>query len=762
MLDAKGALLGAKIATDGQWRFPHNPEVPDKFRTAIIAFEDKRFERHWGVDIWALGRAFRLNWEQGRRASGGSTLTMQTIRLARDNPARTIAEKCLEIVMATRLEWSYSKAEILAFYASNAPFGGNVVGLDAAAWKYFQRSADQLSWAEACMLAVLPNSPSLIHLGRNRERLRTKRNWLLDKLQNQGILDSTTCQLAQLEPLPEKPAPLPRLSPHLLERAHEELVRTGKSNGLIRTTLQQDFQERLNGIIDRHHQYLRANEIHNAAALVIEVATGDVLAYTGNVIQAAEEHSPAVDVTLAPRSSGSILKPFLYASMLHDGQALSRMLFPDIPSHFGSYRPLNFDKTYAGMVPANEVITRSLNIPSVHMLKDYGVGRFANKLRRLGMTTLHRTADNYGLSLILGGAEASLWDLGGIYASMARNLLHFNEYNAQYDPQNFRPLNYLSSQSYEVMDSDDPRLESHSLLRAGAIWHTFEAMQEVVRPGLDALWKSFPSARRVAWKTGTSFGFRDAWAIGCTPEYVVAVWAGNADGEGRPGLVGVHVAAPILFDIFSMLPANVEWFEPPHDDLTALRVCAESGHLATPSCSHPVVRYELAGVTHTRPCPYHQRVHLSADGNTRVHADCESPGRMQSKSFFVLPPIHSYYYSRQQPNYTTLPPFRADCQAASSWRNKPLALVYPNANIKIYIPVNLDETKSRTVFEAKHRDATTRLFWHLDHTYVGTTQELHSIELNPLPGPHLITVVDEMGNTVEQAFEVVSGTRSNQ
>lgn len=759
LLDKDGELLGAKIATDGQWRFPHNPDVPKKFRQAIITFEDKRFERHWGVDIWALGRAFRLNWEQGRRVSGGSTLTMQTMRLARNNPARTFGEKFIEIILATRLEWSYSKDEILAFYASNAPFGGNVVGLDAAAWKYFQRPAEQLSWAEACMLAVLPNSPSLIHLGRNRERLRNKRNWLLDKLQIQGLLDSTSCTLAKLEPLPERPEPLSRHSPHLLERAHREWVLSGQSKGLLHTTISLALQKRLNEVLDRHHQLLSSNEIHNAAALIIEVETGNVLAHAGNILNAADEHSPAVDITLAPRSSGSIFKPFLYAALLDEGLSLSQMLFPDIPSHFGSYRPLNFDETYAGVMPANDVITRSLNIPSVHMLQRYGVTRFTNKLRQLGLTTLHRSAQDYGLTLILGGAETNLWDLGAVYSGLARNLANFTEYNALYDPNNFHPLYYLQGQSQGRLPSDHPNLQAQTPIGAGAIWKTFEAMQELVRPGVDALWKSFPSSQRVAWKTGTSFGFRDAWAVGCTPDYVVAVWVGNADGEGRPGLVGVHAAAPLLFDLFDLLPTGNRWFDKPYDDMKELQVCAQSGHLASPSCPNPVSRYEVDAKTHTQACPYHQRIHLSPEGTYRVHADCESPSRMKTQSYFVLPPIQSYYYSKQQPNYQGIPPYRDDCKQSAGTTQRPLGLVYPSEGLKIYVPVNLDETRSRTVFEAKHRKPNTRLFWHLDNTYVGTTRELHYLDLDPEPGKHIITVVDEQGYAVERTFEVVVGDR---
>ncbi|BDS13707.1 penicillin-binding protein 1C [Aureispira anguillae] len=759
LFDKNGALLGAKIARDGQWRFPHNDSVPYKFKKAIIAFEDKRFEQHWGIDIWAILRAIRLNTQQGRRVSGGSTLTMQTLRMARNNPDRTVVEKIKEALLATRLEWSYSKSDILGLYASNAPFGGNVVGLDAAAWKYFGRSAQQLSWAESCMLAVLPNSPSLIHLGRNRKKLKKKRDWLLDKLYNNGEMDSLTCSLAKLENLPQKPKPLPRLSPHLLERVHKELVLSGNSNGIIHSTIDLSVQTQINAILNRHYQVLKSNEIYNAAALVIEVETGDVVAYTGNVPQASVEHSPAVDIITAPRSSGSILKPFLYAAMLHDGEMTSSTLFPDIPSHFGGYTPMNYDESYSGAVKANRVITKSLNIPSVYMLKRYGMMRFADKLRRLGMTTLKYSAKHYGLTLILGGAEASLWDLGAMYSGMARNLNNVYAYNGWYDPNNFRKLNYLNANSKGRLTMEEQNvLQKSTPLSAAAIWHTFEAMQEVVRPNEDVFWKSFPSADRVAWKTGTSFGFRDAWAVGCTPEYVVAIWVGNADGEGRPGLVGVHAAAPILFDAFRILNTDKTWFEQPYDELLELSICKQSGHIASEYCTDVVKRYEPKSSSKSKVCPYHKRIHLSKDQFHQVHSDCEWPMNMVSANYFVLPPAQSWYYQKKHPSYKIVPSYRSDCKTSLENRQKKrMALIYPEANMKIYVPTNLDETKSRTVFEAKHSDVHAQLFWHLDNSYIGQTQELHYMELNPTPGKHTITIVDEDGESIRREFVIIAG-----
>jgi len=758
MFAKNGELLGAKIAKDGQWRFPATDSIPQKFATAVITFEDKRFRKHWGIDIWALARAVRLNLKHQSIVSGGSTLSMQTIRLASDNPQRSLWEKLKEVVLATRLEWSYSKDEIINLWASYAPFGGNVVGIDAAAWKYFGRNAYQLSWAESAMLAVLPNSPSLIHLGRNRKKLETKRNRLLQELREQGHIDSTTYQLALLEELPNKPKPLPRLSPHLLERVHQERVLSQKSKGLIYSTLDANLQRNVNEILDRNHQMLKSNEIYNAAAIVVEVKTGDVLAYAGNVLGAAATHSPDVDIITARRSSGSILKPFLYASMIHDGEMTSKTLFPDIPSQFGSYTPQNYDKTYAGAVDASSVIIKSLNIPSVHMLKQYGIMRFADKLRQIGMTTLDYSANHYGLTLVLGGAESCLWDLGAMYAGMARNLLNFHDYNGKYDKHNYRPLNYLQENTKGQLPLNERgQLQDNTPLKASAIWHVFEAMQEVMRPGEEVFWKSFPSANRVAWKTGTSYGFRDAWAVGCTPEYVVAVWTGNADGEGRPGLVGVHAAAPILFDIFHQLNPEQEWFEPPYDEQKKLPICQQSGHIASEYCTDVVEEWQASSSEKSKICPYHRRIHLSQDGRYQVDSDCASPTEMLHKNFFVLPPAMSWYYQKKHPDYEQLPPFRADCQANANQQRK-LALLYPTPNTKIYVPTELDETKSRTVFEAKHSNPAATVYWHLDNSYVGETRELHYLELNPTIGKHTITIVDENGETISRTFEILAGT----
>lgn len=756
LFDQNGKLLGAKIAADGQWRFPPNDSVPEKFAKALIQFEDKRFEQHWGVDIWALGRAIRQNFQKGRKVSGASTLSMQSIRLSRNNPKRSILEKLWEITLATRMEWSYSKDSILNMYASNAPFGGNVVGLDAAAWKYFERSADQLSWAEAAMLAVLPNSPSLIHLNKNRPKLKAKRDRLLDRLQAVGELDSLSCVLAKLEPLPERPKPLPRLAPHLLERAKQEVVdpKLPKS-ALIKSTIDANLQQQANEIVARHSAELQNNRIFNAAALIIEIETGNILAYVGNAPNSGKTHGGDVDVIPAPRSSGSILKPILLTAMLGDGELLPHSLYPDIPAQFGAYVPKNYDETYSGAVAATAVISKSLNIPTVYMLQQYGVSRFYHKLKEIGMTSLSQAADHYGLTLILGGAETKLEDLAKIYGGMARSLKHYGHYNGRYAPNNFRAVNYLQSESFGRLAADDPSLKTYNPLQAGAIWHSFEAMQAVGRPGAEGYWESFVSSSRIAWKTGTSFGFRDAWAVGLTPDHLIAVWVGNADGEGRPGLIGAQAAGPLLFDLFHALGSSREWFEQPFDEQAELTSCQLSGYIAGSYCEQvDTIWAPLAG-QRTAVCPFHQQIHLNKDGQYRLHSDCASPAEMQTQNFFILPPAQEWYYKKRHPSYIPLPPYREDCKKTADDQRRQMALIYPLNNMKIYVPKDLTEERSKTVFEATHSNPKSTIYWHLNNQFIASTQEVHELALNPAAGKYKLTIVDQNGESISRNFEVL-------
>jgi len=744
--DKNGNLLNATIAADGQWRFPANKNIPQKFIDCITTFEDKRFFYHPGVDPIAIGRALIKDIKNRGTAQGGSTLTMQVVRLSKKDNKRSIWNKLKESILAIRVELSYSKKEILSLYADNAPFGSNVVGLDAASWRYFGRSPDKLSWGEMAALAVLPNAPSLVHPGKNSAVLLKKRNNLLDKLRANKKLDESSCTLAKLEPLPGAPLPLPQNAVHLFQRFKND-HKNSKAPTKIITTIDGALQITVANIIAQHHAILKGNGINNACALVLDVETGNTLAYVGNITDPGnKEMESDVDVIAAPRSPGSALKPILYAAMLSDGLILPNSIIADIPMQIGNYAPQNFDLSYDGAVQASNALARSLNIPAVKLLQQYKYQRFYETLQQCGITTLNRPADTYGLSLILGGCEVNMWDLAGVYASMARALNHQTKNQGVLNVKDFHPPNYT-----QLHDANNT-VSKNIPLDATAIWFTFQAMKEVMRPGEEGLWQQFNSSQTIAWKTGTSFGFRDGWAIGITPKNVVAVWVGNTNGVGRPGLIGVQTAAPILFDIFRNLPGT-SWFQKPLYNFSFVPVCRQSGYRANIDCAEVDTLFMPPNGGKAPLCQYHKMINLDATGQYRVTEDCERPSAMQHKSWFVLSPAMEYYYKQKNADYKLMPPFKIGCMFGET--GKLIEIIYPQPDAKIYVPLEISGQKGKTVFTAAHRRAGAKIFWSLDDSFLGTTQNFHQMALDPSPGKHIITLVDENGVSVSRQFEIV-------
>ena len=765
--DRNEELLGARIASDGQWRFSPRKTTPEKIKQCLITFEDKHFYHHWGVNPLATGRALYQNLKNKRVVSGGSTLTMQTIRLARNKP-RTLGEKVVEMIWATRLEFRASKEEILSMYVSHAPFGGNVVGLDAAAWRYFGHSAEDLSWAESAMLAVLPNAPAMIHLSKGRKTLLSKRNRLLKQLFEEEIIDTSTYELAVSEPLPDEPHPLPQIAPHLVSRFYQE------RNGLYtRSTIDRGIQTHIESLAERWSNEFNRSDIRNLAILVIDIPTNQVVAYCGNVHFDRKQGGNQVDVIQAPRSTGSILKPFLYNAMLQEGSLLPKMLLPDVPVNINGFTPQNFSMQFEGAVPASEALARSLNIPAVTMLQRYGVPKFHHLLQQMGFKTINRAASHYGLSLILGGAEATLWDVTNAYAQLGRCLsskspsptvCHGKEAQILLETENTEPINNDTKQTSrnhksnhnkqkkrEQSNSSPISIEENSeettSAKAGAAWLTLSALTEVNRPE-EIDWKSIPSMQTIAWKTGTSYGFRDAWAVGVTPRYAVGVWVGNATGEGKPGLVGAQTAGPVLFDIFSYLPSS-SWFERPTDVFVDAEICRQSGHLKGRFCEETDTVLILPAGLRTEACPYHHLVTLSADESHRIYENCANTEPTIQKSWFALPPVWEWYYKQHHPEYKPLPPFKAGCGEDSF---QSMQFIYPPMNAHIKLPKQLDGSKGFLTVELAHSNPNATIFWHLDDTYQTQTQDFHKISLQPAPGKHSLTTVDGEGNTVSTTF----------
>lgn len=738
VMSSNGSLLSARIADDGQWRFSQSDTIPDKYAQCIITFEDRRFHYHLGIDPIAVCRAIIHDIKARHFVEGGSTITMQIARMSRGNQSRTLWQKLVESITAIGIELKYSKDEILAIYASNAPFGGNVVGLEAASWRYFNRPSHLLSWAECATLAVLPNAPSLINVGRNRAELERKRNRLLLMLKDDGYLTQDEYRLSLEEALPEKPYPLDDIAPHLLDNISKTL-----KGETVTTTIDNALQKNLQTIADNYSERYRANHIENIAILVAEVQTGNILAYIGNSTLPSEAKS--VDMVVAERSTGSVLKPFLYASMLSQGEITPKMLIADTPLNISGFCPSNYSRSFSGAVPADKAIMQSLNVPLVRLLVDHGIGRFMDDLKSLGMNTLHYSGDHYGASLILGGAEGSLFNMLGMYASMARMLNNYEDNGHNINPMDIHPLNFgLSSQPNKRTD------RQYSPLEASAIYSAFEAMSGLDRPEEEAEWWQFSSMKRIAWKTGTSFGSRDAWALGVTPRYAVGVWVGNATGEGRAGMTGVGFAAPVMFDAFSMLPSS-DWFLEPLEDTEPVVICRKSGCRATKNCEQTdtclIPRLGLDAPS----CNYCRTVHLSLDMKYQVNSSCSPLSQMQTLSWFVLPPTMEYYYRIKHPAYAILPPYRDDCKGAV---RDNIDIVYPEWGQVLVIPKGFSGEKEQVVCHATTHRPDLPLYWHLDGDYLGTTTDTHKMAISPSIGQHILTVVDSDGNEKNVSFEV--------
>lgn len=734
-----GELLGAKIAIDGQWRFPEMDSVPKKFEKCILSFEDQQFYRHWGFNPVAMADAMIVNIKAGKIIRGGSTITQQLIRLSRKGRKRTYFEKLKELLLATRLEFSISKKKILTLYASHAPYGGNVVGLDMASWRYFGLPAHQLSWAESATLAILPNAPSLIYPGKNQAQLLQKRNRLLKTLLKEQTIDSLTYQLAIGEALPQKPYPLPKTATHLLD--YLGVKNKGKR---LQTTIDHQLQKQVNTIVKQHYEVLRQNEVHNMAVLVLDVNTRKVLSYVGNT-KTDKLHQKDVDNVQSARSTGSTLKPLLYAALLDKGELLPTQLVSDVPTVIAGYSPKNYDESFSGAVSADRALARSLNVPAVRLLQQYGLQRFRDEMNAFRIKDIKYSADHYGLSLIVGGAEGSLWDLCKTYAGLAGTLNHFQSFSSQYFENEFAEPLLLAKEKVDFGKKSTQK----TIFGSGSIWLAFEAMKKVNRPEGDEAWQFYDSSREIAWKTGTSFGNRDAWAIGASQDYVVGVWIGNSDGEGRPQLTGLNTAAPVLFDVFNLLPRS-EWFFTPYDDLKEVTVCAESGYIAGDYCSGKK-QYVNTASEYVGTCPFHQLVHLDATKKYRVNSSCQEVSNMVHESRFILPPLQAYYYKTNNAAYRSLPPYRKDCILDNE--NK-MDFIFPKNNAAVFLPKGFDGKTNEVVLKIVHADPDIRVFWYVDHNYVGSTKEFHEMPILPKPGKHIITILDEKGNELKRNIEI--------
>lgn len=525
--DRDGRALRVFLSVDGSWRLPADPaHIEPQYLAMLTAVEDKRFREHLGVDPLAIARALGQMFASGRVVSGASTLTMQTVRLLDPQP-RTLGAKAVEALRALILESRRSKDEILALYLTLAPYGGNIEGVRAASLAYFGHEPSALTPAEAALLVAIPQAPERLRPDRHPEAARRARDRILERAAAAGVIAASVVAEAERDPVPSGRRPMPMHAPHLARR-----LALGATDGtaVVRTSLDGDLQRRIEGMAARWAETLDPET--GVAVVVADAATGAVLAHLGSPDFFSTRRSGQVDMTRAVRSPGSTLKPFLYGLAFDDGFLDPRSVVTDAPISIGGYAPANFTPVHHGELPAADALRRSLNVPAVGILDRYGPARFVNRLATAGTRIeLPHVAERPGLAVILGGLGTTLEDLVGLYTALDHD-------------GRARPLTMLADES--------PAVErSRPLLSAGAAWEIARILESTPHPTHSAGRRSGP----VAWKTGTSYGFRDAWAIGTANGRVVGVWVGRPDGTPRPGHYGSRSAAPLLFEVFDVLPA---------------------------------------------------------------------------------------------------------------------------------------------------------------------------------------------------------------
>jgi penicillin-binding protein 1C len=722
------------LSPDDKWRLHVELErVDPQLVRALIALEDKRFWSHHGVDPVAIVRAAWSDVIHARRVSGGSTLSMQLARLLEPR-ARTVPNKLVDMFRAVQLDMRLPKRTILEEYLSRTPYGENVEGIESAAWSYFGHGPQHLTPLEIATLLAVPQGPRRYAPSiKNGERLRTRRDAILAKLVDAGVFAPVDAAAAIAEA--EATAPPDRLRPMPREAAHAAIyLRARHPDDLrIRSTLDAGAQA-----IAEHLVALRLDEFHRknirgASLVVADHRSREIVALVGNLDFTDAVHGGQIAMFARPRSVGSTLKPLLYALAIDRGLALPEYLVADVPSQYGTYQPRNFDGDYAGLVTLREALSRSLNLPFVDLLQALGVEPFIGELARMGVAPSRAAPGTYGLSLIAGGIEVTPLELAGIYATLAEDGV-------------YRPLRLAAT---------DPIGAPEPVYGPGAAYLTRQALALKDRP-------DFPRRRSVSgmpaeihWKTGTSFGFRDAWAVGSGPAYTAVVWTGNPDDTPSTDLVGSEAAGPLLFDALEGL-ANHEVAHLPAGapgDLTEVEVCAYSGHVPTDACEHRVKVLAPIHAVPTSPCPYHQAYDVDASGRAVLPA-CKTPGAAYArKSFVVLPSAVTAWLAARERTIPDAPEFAPGCVGDTG--GTPPSILSPGEGQIVTLIPGVPAKNQAVPLQASTRAA--QVTWFVDGGLVATAPANERVFWIPSVGKHEIVVADDAGRKARRALDVRAG-----
>ena len=699
VLDRKGEILSVFLNSEEEFHIKYDGEVPETLKTAVINYEDKKFYSHSGVDYPRILKSF-FNNMTGRKKMGASTISMQVVKLL-EPKKRTYFNKLVEVVKAYKLESEFSKEEILKIYLNNVPYGSNIVGYSGAIKMYFNKEVKDLSYAEATLLAVLPNSPGILNLKKNNDKLETKRNRLLKTLLDRKLIDERQYKFSLLEKFPNKiyyyEKKAPQFSIFLKNRYPEKI---------IKSTLDYNLQKKLEKIVHDYSNAMKDVGINNAAVLVVNNKTKEVLAYVASQDFYDKRNNGEIDGLQAKRSPASLLKPFLFALSIDDGLIVPDSIYPDVPIYFGNFYPKNSSNTFTGMVKIEEALIKSLNIPFVKLLSDYGVDRFYYFLENNDNYPEDRF-DKYGLSLILGTREMRPVDIGKLYIGLA---------------------NYGKVSNLKYTLTEDKPKEYQQFSR-GASYLTLETLSRVVRPGNEKL---YSEQRPISWKTGTSYGMKDAWSVGVSPDYTVLVWLGNFNQKSIFSLSGVETAGNLLFKVFNIVDINSKTFEKPTNDLKEIEIDEKTGYRKFYDVESKKVFYPKDAKL-LRISPYYKKIFVDEDD---MEIDSRSPNFDKRKEKIVIE------YPIEVSNYFFLNGVR---------ENKNVKIAYPVQNLNIFVPKDFDGYKK--VAMKLYNPNNEYVYWYLDEDYVGYSNEKEKFfELDI--GKHKLTIITENGAREEVKFNI--------
>lgn len=707
-------MIHAFLTKNEKWRMKTNmDEISPLLKKAIVAKEDKYFFHHPGVNPVAMGRAFVKNIFGMKRVSGASTITMQLAKALEPKP-RNYINKFIEIFRALQLEWKYNKAEILQLYLNIVPYGGNIEGVKAASLLYFKKNPDHLSLAEITALSIIPNRPSSLVIGKNNELIVQERNRWLQKFSHDKVFTSKEIQDALEEPLTAYRGSVPKLVPQLAYKLKKQ------GSNIIKTNIELNTQLKVEKLVQDYSKNLSLKNIRNAAVLIINNETHEVITYIGSANFYDTTDGGQVNGAAAIRQPGSTLKPLLYGLCIDEGLMTPKAIVTDVAVNYNGYAPENYDKQFNGYVTMEYALEHSLNIPAVKGLAMLGKDKLVQKLAQCGFQQIKKDQKKLGLSMILGGCGTSLEELTGLYTIFANEGRYVS------------PLFYRS---------DRGLTRGLTVLSPSATYMINETLSKLNRPDFPLNWQSTERMPKIAWKTGTSYGRRDAWSIGYNKHFTVGVWLGNFSGLGIPEISGANVATPLLFKIFNTIDydSNQEWFEQPNDCDTRM-VCSETGLGPKDHCTHTVMDYFIPLVSATQSCNNIQEVMISAQEKISYCKTCMPDAGYKKKMYKIIAPDIQAYFDERRIAYEKVPAHNPDCEKI--FKEGAPAITSPRNGSEYLISKKNPEAIQLT---SNTGNDVSKVYWYINNRFYKSGDARTKQFFIPEEGPVKISCTDDKG-----------------